>query len=136
MSSHEHDGFPWAPDEALGLGFEVDGERLGKLVGASWDGCRPCQQTLKAELASDPRSTTALAAMSATAVHSILGGIPDAMALVGPDSPPYNVLVQAGLDGSGAEMLRAAEWMDDQERAEVLDTALDTIVGVMTAAPE
>ncbi len=133
-----HPGFDVAPEPGYRFGTDrpIDGPGMGALIGAAFDGCRPCQVRWLDALQSDPLTTTRLVELAAVSVHGTLGGVPDRMTATGPSSlsEPFRALVRAGVDAGDNHrpMFAAAQQLDDAGRRAALNDAVDMLVGYMT----
>ncbi len=130
---HLHDGL--AVDDPMGRG--VDGPLLGHLIGAAFDGCKPCQAELLAAVADHPPTAARAVELACFAVHSTLGGLP--ASLTDPDDPDqmasraFRQLARTGLDGGNAQLFEATADMTITDRAAAVDSALDLLAGYMGA---
>ncbi|MGW5920815.1 hypothetical protein ACWFPY_17670 [Nocardia fluminea] len=132
---HLHDGF--AVDDPWGRG--VDAPLLGHLIGASFDGCKPCQADLLAAVADHPPTTARAVELACVALHTQVGGL--SKSLTDPDDPmslasrAFRELARTGLDGGNEQMFEAAASMSIHERAAAVDTATDLLVGILGTTP-
>jgi hypothetical protein len=134
-----HSGFTM-PDEPADrfsvAGATVNGGALGSLVGAAFDGCRPCQNHWLDVLQEDPITGTRLVEVAAVGVQGAIGGIPEVMHTSSPTSQfttPFRQLVRAGLDTEDhCEMYELMVMMPVAERRLALNDALDVIAGYLS----
>lgn len=136
---HSHAGMA-VPDEQgdrFGApGKRVNGLALARLVGAAIDGCVPCQRAQLDVVQADPLTLTRLVELSAVAVMSIMGGLPNDMTTEAEPSnlsSGYRAMVRAGLnrDDDHAPMYALAVGYTDVQRRQVADDAMDMLTGVL-----
>lgn len=134
--THAHEGFEIPADTADPLGRPVDHTLLGELVGCAMDGCTTCQDPLLTLLVEDAATTARLVELACIATHSAFGGLPASMTddgVPGPSSAEFRRLARAGLDGANDAMFATCERMPPTERRSAANTALDTLVGLISA---
>ncbi len=133
-----HPGFdmPAEPGYRLGTDRPIDGPGIGALIGAAFDGCKPCQVRWLDALQSDPLVTVRVVELAAQFTQQALGGIPSAMTTTDPASSlsePFRALVRLGADAGDNHrpMYAAAVRLDDAGRRAAINDAVDSIVGHM-----
>lgn len=130
-TDHDHSGFEPPAGYTDPEGRTIDNDLLGRVVGAGFDGCRPCETVVMDQLVQDPTSTARLVELACVAVASLLGGLPRNMAhdAGGLSSPVFKRLARAGLNGRNGAVYDEAEQLTVEQRRAAADTALDTLVG-------
>lgn len=132
---HLHEGFEIPDDFADPGGRPVDHRLLGEVMGAAFDGCTTCQDPLLTLMVEDPATSARTVELACVAIHGQLGGLPPSMtdedAPGSTSSPEFRRLARAGLDGANDAMFRECERMTAAERRSAVNTAMDTIVGLM-----
>lgn len=134
--NHDHAGFPIPsePGDRLGAPGTINGPALGRLIGAAYDSCRPCQDTALKEITGDALTIVRLVELAAVAVQARAGGIPKSMLTPTPEgrvSKPFADLAALGADAGDDHrtMYGLATMMSDAERHQAADDALDLLVG-------
>ncbi len=137
---HDHEGFGAPPEFADPLGRPVNRDLLGRFIGAAFDGCKPCQEALAAEISEDAVTAARLVELACLAVDSTVGGVPSAMTsddAPGLASPEFRKLARAGADGHNAAMFDECAAMTAAERRSAVETAADLLIGqMMIGSPE
>jgi hypothetical protein len=134
MAEHQHAGFELPAGYVDPEARPVDHELLGRLVGAAFDGCGPCQDALLDRMAQDPVTTARLVELACVATQGALGGLPASLThddVPGLAGPEFRRLARAGLDGANAELFRACEQLTAAERRAAADSAADLLVGLL-----
>lgn len=124
IRDHIHDGF-----DIPGAGA-ADTALICQLIGAAFDGCRPCQDELQAAVAEDAPTTARLVELACTTVAARLGGLPAPMLSAGESSftPPFRALARAGLDAATERLWGLATDMSGPDRHAAAGDALDLLV--------
>lgn len=128
---HTHGGFE-IPAGADPLGRSIDSVLLSKFMGAAFDGCTSCQDTLLTTMTEDPATTARLVELACVATNEMFGGLPASMtddSAPGLASPEFRRLARAGLDGANASMWEQCVEMTPAERRAAADTAADLVIG-------
>jgi hypothetical protein len=131
-AEHVHAAFEVPADP---FGPRIDGELLGRFIGAGFDGCTGCRNALLPLLADDPATTVRLVEMACVAIHHAFAGLPlsvvDAQA-PGAEAAAFRCLVHAGTDAAHAAMLGECERMTPDQRRAAATTAADLLIGQLT----
>jgi hypothetical protein len=110
---------------------------MGDLVGASLDGCPPCQEAGLNLLEADPVTTARLVHTACLSVASLMGGIPSS--LHNPDvsgiaSTAFRNIARAGVDIEDEHalmqgMLTVSEALTHEQRRTAANSALELLAG-------
>lgn len=114
---------------------EIDVKLLDQLVGAAFDGCTSCQDPLLTLLVQDPAATARLVELACVAVANILGGLPGEMTTPGHpglSSDAFRRLAALGADGGNDALFAECARMSEADRRAAANTALNTLVGVLS----
>lgn len=127
-AEHEHPAFAIPAD---GSGHSIDGELLGRFVGAGFDGCAGCRNALLTPLADDPATTVRLVEMACVAIHHPFAALPLSVVEAeapGPAAAAFRCLVHAGTGAARAAMLGECERMTHDQRRAAATTAVDLLI--------
>jgi hypothetical protein len=125
-----------APDDPLGR--PVDQGLLDRFVGAAFDGCTPCQESLLDRMVTDAVTTARLVELACVAVHQALGGLPASLTdelIAGEASPQFRRLARAGLDSRNDAMFRTCQRMTGAQRRAAANSAADLLIGILAGGP-
>lgn len=128
--AHSHPGFEVPDSDSAGR--PVDHALLGKFVGAAFDGCTSCQDTLLTLMVEDAVTTARLVELACVSTQSLLGGLPANMTdedAPGPAAPEFRRLARAGVDGANTAMFDDCAGMTSTERRAAANTAADILIG-------
>jgi hypothetical protein len=75
-AEHEHVAFEVSALPVGPSGLRVDGELLGRFIGAGFHGCAGCRNALLPMLADDPATTVRLVEPACVAIHHAFAGLP------------------------------------------------------------
>jgi hypothetical protein len=139
VTEHSHAGMA-VPDEAGdrfgAVGQRVNGQALADVVGAAIDGCVLCQNTALDVVQLDALTLARLVELSAIAMMSLAGGLPDAMTSeADADSTlgrPFRAMLRAGVDlDDHGPMYAVAVGLSVAERRQAAEDALDMLTGIL-----
>lgn len=134
LRDHIHDGFHLSEPDPFARGSDT--ALICHLVGASYDGCQPCQDELAAAVAEDAPTTARIVELACVGMAATTGGgLPAVMLSAGDEpmfSPQFRELARAGADADdgNAKLWAAANDMDVIDRAAVVDDAVILLTGM------
>lgn len=132
---------PPADEHAHTFGLEHDPQRpntdvalLDHFIGAGFDGCTSCQDAQLTLLLQDPYTSARVVELACVAVQGVAGGLPPEMTTVGAagtSSDEFRALARLGIDGGNETMFAACAEMTDEQRRAAVNTAANTLTGMM-----
>lgn len=131
---HAHDGIMSAHDPQAHEPY--DSATLARLVGASFDGCLPCQRELTPLVAADAVAVARLVEMVGLMAQDRFGAVPSAMYRTGSTSltPEFRELMALCIKGGDdrGKVIERARQMTDAQRTSALDAAAEMAMGYLS----
>lgn len=131
---HEHDGIMSKADPQAHEPY--DSAALARLVGASFDGCAPCQRELTPLVAADPVAVARLVELVGMMAQDQFGGVPSAMYRADSTSltPEFRELMRWCVKGGNERdrVIAASRSMTLQQRTSALDAAAEMAMGYLS----
>lgn len=137
--SGTHEPFPLPEEQGTRFGVDapIDVAPVAELLGAAFDGCTPCQSAGLDLLQNDPLVVVRCVELAAMTVAAVFGGLPSSM--TDPDaaaelSREFRRVAAAGADRPAEdhrEMYALVAGFDTPTRRQVLDDAIDMIIGYL-----
>lgn len=134
MNAHEHGLDIPNDDIPHPTGREFNYPLISDLVGAALDGCTSCQDPLLTLLLEDSDSVARLVELACVATQETIGGLTPSMydqSAPGLSSREFRRLANAGAGGQNEAMFALAATMNTEERRAAVNTALDTLAGIL-----
>ena len=130
-STHQHplDG-PCADVKASPNG-PANEDLIRRFMGAAFDRCQSCQNTLMAELVADAVTAARLVELACIAIDSAVGGLPATMTdddAGGRTPRQFRILARAGAGGANAAMYNECSRMTTADRRIAAEWAADLLV--------